>query len=116
MANILLSYPQVTDNSDPPPLDGVTGHADQGATMFQYYLKIVPTTYARADGSLFLTNQFSVTRHQKVIFQPVSCLGPWGHAGGYTTSSSGNLLGFPNRVRPQSQRINGLARLVHILG
>ena len=67
MANILLSYPQVTDNSDPPPLDGVTGHADQGATMFQYYLKIVPTTYARADGSVFLTNQFSVTRHQKIV-------------------------------------------------
>jgi hypothetical protein len=35
--------------------------------MFQYYLKIVPTTYARADGNVFLTNQYSVTRHQKVV-------------------------------------------------
>ncbi len=51
----------------PPPLDGVVGYTDEGATMFQYYLKIVPTTYARADGSVFLTNQFSVTRHKKVV-------------------------------------------------
>ena len=40
-----------------PPLSGSVGYAEKGATMFQYYLKIVPTTYARADGSLFLTNQ-----------------------------------------------------------
>jgi hypothetical protein len=34
--------------------------------MFQYYIKIVPTTFARVDGSTFVTNQFSVTRHSKV--------------------------------------------------
>lgn len=37
-----------------------------GATMFQYYIKIVPTTYVRKDGSVLQTNQFSVTKHQKV--------------------------------------------------
>ena len=42
---------------DAPPLSGSVGYAEKGATMFQYYLKIVPTTYARTDGSLFLTNQ-----------------------------------------------------------
>ncbi len=52
---------------DRNPLDGMLGYAEKGATMFQYYLKIVPTTYARADGSVFLTNQYSVTRHQKVV-------------------------------------------------
>ena len=31
--------------------------ADKGAMMFQYYIKIVPTTYAKVDGSLFLTSQ-----------------------------------------------------------
>ncbi|KAJ9581400.1 hypothetical protein L9F63_023415, partial [Diploptera punctata] len=30
-------------------------------------LKIVPTTYVRKDGSIWQTNQFSVTRHQKVV-------------------------------------------------
>ena len=34
--------------------------------MFNYYVKIVPTTFARLDGSTFVTNQFSVTRHSKV--------------------------------------------------
>ena len=48
------------------PLDGVDTIADKGATMFQYYLKIVPTLYSRTD-SLFATNQFSVTRHSKGI-------------------------------------------------
>ena len=49
------------------PLDGVEAVAEKGAMMFQYYVKIVPTTYARVDGSLFLTSQFSVTRHSKVV-------------------------------------------------
>ena len=39
------------------PLDGVIAVADKGAMMFQYYIKIVPTTYAKVDGSLFLTSQ-----------------------------------------------------------
>lgn len=55
LANILCSL-----------LDGTVGFADQGAVMFQYYIKIVPTTYSRTDGSVFLTNQFSVTRHQVI--------------------------------------------------
>ena len=38
----------------------------KGSEMFQYYIKIVPTTFARLDGSTFVTNQFSVTRHSKV--------------------------------------------------
>ncbi|KAG8226870.1 hypothetical protein J437_LFUL006579 [Ladona fulva] len=49
------------------PIDGVEGIAHEGATMFQYYIKIVPTTYVRRDGAVLQTNQFSVTRHQKVI-------------------------------------------------
>jgi len=49
------------------PMDGVEGIAEKGSEMFQYYIKIVPTTFARLDGSTFVTNQFSVTRHSKVI-------------------------------------------------
>lgn len=49
------------------PLDGVLTGADKGAMMFQYYIKIVPTTYVQNDGSYFNSNQFSVTRHSKVV-------------------------------------------------
>ncbi|XP_023337737.1 endoplasmic reticulum-Golgi intermediate compartment protein 3 [Eurytemora carolleeae] len=49
------------------PMDGVVGVAEKGSEMFQYYVKIVPTTFARLDGSTFITNQFSVTKHTKVI-------------------------------------------------
>ncbi|CAG7734843.1 unnamed protein product [Allacma fusca] len=35
--------------------------------MFQYYLKIVPMTYEKLDGTSIFTNQFSTTRHQKVV-------------------------------------------------
>merc|ERR1712179_802985 len=34
------------------PLDGIETVAEKGATMFQYYIKIVPTLYSRTD-SLF---------------------------------------------------------------
>lgn len=44
----------------------MTSFCFPGATMFQYYVKIVPTTYVRKDGATLQTNQFSVTRHQKV--------------------------------------------------
>lgn len=43
-----------------------------GAMMFYHYIKIVPTTYVRVDGSTLLTNQFSVTRHSKRIPQYMS--------------------------------------------
>ncbi|XP_012262644.2 endoplasmic reticulum-Golgi intermediate compartment protein 3 isoform X2 [Athalia rosae] len=45
------------------PMDDTLVVAADGATMFQHYIKIVPTTYVRLDGSTLLTNQFSVTRH-----------------------------------------------------
>ena len=49
------------------PIDGVTSVAEKGSEMFQYYVKIVPTTFERSDRSTFVTNQFSVTRHNKAI-------------------------------------------------
>lgn len=38
-----------------------------GATMFQYHIKIVPTSYVKKDRSIINSYQFSVTKHQKVI-------------------------------------------------
>lgn len=35
--------------------------------MFQYHIKIVPTSYVRKDGSVILSNQYSVTKHQKAV-------------------------------------------------
>nr|XP_012223663.1 PREDICTED: endoplasmic reticulum-Golgi intermediate compartment protein 3 isoform X1 [Linepithema humile] len=49
------------------PIDDTTVVAKEGAMMFYHYIKIVPTTYVRADGSTLFTNQFSVTRHAKQI-------------------------------------------------
>ncbi|CAB1354305.1 unnamed protein product [Coregonus sp. 'balchen'] len=34
--------------------------------MYQYFVKIVPTIYVKWDGEVVKTNQFSVTRHEKV--------------------------------------------------
>ncbi|XP_076291836.1 endoplasmic reticulum-Golgi intermediate compartment protein 3 isoform X2 [Lasioglossum baleicum] len=49
------------------PMDHTTVVATEGAMMFYYYIKIVPTTYVRANGSTLLTNQFSVTRHVRKV-------------------------------------------------
>lgn len=35
--------------------------------MFQYHIKIVPTAYVKRDNTIIHTNQFSVTKHKKVI-------------------------------------------------
>lgn len=35
--------------------------------MFQYYIKIVPTMHVKLNGDIINTNQFSVTRHSKII-------------------------------------------------
>mmetsp|Transcript_19554 Transcript_19554/g.27284 ORF Transcript_19554/g.27284 Transcript_19554/m.27284 type:complete len:383 (-) Transcript_19554:58-1206(-) len=48
------------------PLDGVVKVAEQeGAYMYQYFVKIVPTTYEPLSGNTINTNQFSVTEHWK---------------------------------------------------
>ncbi|XP_060692183.1 endoplasmic reticulum-Golgi intermediate compartment protein 3 isoform X2 [Hemiscyllium ocellatum] len=48
------------------PLDGSNITAQQASMMFQYFVKIVPTIYVKLDGEVVRTNQFSVTRHEKV--------------------------------------------------
>ena len=35
--------------------------------MFQYYIKIVPTTYQKMSGKVTVTNQFSSTKNAKVV-------------------------------------------------
>uniref|UniRef100_A0A4W4GVD6 Endoplasmic reticulum-Golgi intermediate compartment protein n=1 Tax=Electrophorus electricus TaxID=8005 RepID=A0A4W4GVD6_ELEEL len=48
------------------PLDGTNIAAPQASMMYQYFVKIVPTVYVKGDGEVVKTNQFSVTRHEKV--------------------------------------------------
>ncbi|KAK3575033.1 hypothetical protein QTP86_019779 [Hemibagrus guttatus] len=48
------------------PLDGTNVVATQASMMYQYFVKIVPTVYVKGDGEVVKTNQFSVTRHEKV--------------------------------------------------
>jgi len=45
------------------PLDGEQRHVKDTHGMYQYYVKIVPTTYERVDGSEIESNQYSVTEH-----------------------------------------------------
>nr|XP_024219740.1 endoplasmic reticulum-Golgi intermediate compartment protein 3 [Halyomorpha halys] len=49
------------------PLDGSESYAIEGGTMFHYYLKIVPTLYVLKHGETLETNQFSVTKYEKVM-------------------------------------------------
>uniref|UniRef100_A0A914V828 Endoplasmic reticulum-Golgi intermediate compartment protein 3 n=1 Tax=Plectus sambesii TaxID=2011161 RepID=A0A914V828_9BILA len=49
------------------PLDGRAFATKDGGTMFQYYVKVVPTMYVYLDKAEVFTHQFSVTKHQKVI-------------------------------------------------
>ena len=51
-------YPGVVN-----PLDGHTEVDLAGASMVQYFVKVVPTTYTFLDGTSLSTNQYSVTEH-----------------------------------------------------
>ncbi|XP_026757403.2 endoplasmic reticulum-Golgi intermediate compartment protein 3 isoform X1 [Galleria mellonella] len=62
-----LSFGTNIKSANTAPLDGAIGLAKEGAVMFQYYLKIVPTMYIKLDKTVLYTNQFSVTRHQKSV-------------------------------------------------
>lgn len=53
------------------PIDGTEFKTEKGPRSINYYLKIVPTTYEKIDGSTLSTNQFSVTQHQKVSSYPL---------------------------------------------
>jgi hypothetical protein len=48
------------------PLDGVVRMAN-GAAHFQYFVKVVPTTFVATSGHTINTNQFSVTEQTHVI-------------------------------------------------
>ncbi|XP_017784740.1 PREDICTED: endoplasmic reticulum-Golgi intermediate compartment protein 3 [Nicrophorus vespilloides] len=62
-----LSFGAKLDGDAHNPLKDTYSVAHEGATMFQYHIKIVPTSYVNIRGEIINTNQFSVTKHQKVI-------------------------------------------------
>ena len=45
------------------PLDGEQRHVKDTHGMYQYYVKIVPTSYLKLDGTEIESNQYSVTEH-----------------------------------------------------
>lgn len=47
------------------PLDGITKTDKYGMSMFQYFVKVVPTTYTNINGEEINTNQYSVTENSK---------------------------------------------------
>jgi len=49
------------------PLDGRAKRIDEGHGIYQYYLKLVPTTYRYLNGSEVNSNQFSVTEHMRQV-------------------------------------------------
>jgi len=51
------------------PLDTVSKgfNVSDPAGMFQYFVKIVPTTYESLSGNVLATNQYSVTEHYKAL-------------------------------------------------
>ncbi|XP_059158258.1 endoplasmic reticulum-Golgi intermediate compartment protein 3-like [Physella acuta] len=57
-----IDYPGIIN-----PLDGLYQEVDQLQLMYQYFIKVVPTTYTKVNGEHLYTNQFSVTKHSKSV-------------------------------------------------
>ncbi|CAF4492053.1 unnamed protein product [Rotaria sp. Silwood1] len=49
------------------PLSHTKQITNDGAALFHYYVKIVPSTYVFLNKTELRTNQYSVTKHQKII-------------------------------------------------
>uniref|UniRef100_A0A1Q3FDV6 Endoplasmic reticulum-Golgi intermediate compartment protein 3 n=1 Tax=Culex tarsalis TaxID=7177 RepID=A0A1Q3FDV6_CULTA len=62
-----LSFGEEFGYGQTSPLDGTEVIAEEGAMMFQYYIKIVPTEFVPLSGPKLHTNQFSVTTHRKSV-------------------------------------------------
>lgn len=51
------------------PLDGMNIAALEASTMYQYFVKIVPTVYKKLYGGNLYTNQYSYTKHKRSVKQ-----------------------------------------------
>lgn len=49
------------------PLSNTQQATNEGAVLFHYYVKVVPSTYVFLNKTQLRTNQYSVTKHRKVI-------------------------------------------------
>ncbi|XP_041360942.1 endoplasmic reticulum-Golgi intermediate compartment protein 3-like [Gigantopelta aegis] len=59
-----MDYPGILN-----PLDEVNQIADEDQMMFQYFVKVVPTIYTYIGGKILYTNQYSVTKHSRIVSQ-----------------------------------------------
>merc|ERR1712137_1513756 len=49
------------------PLDGFASIANDKLSLYQYFIKIVPTSYQKRNGETVETNQYSVTQHYQAM-------------------------------------------------
>lgn len=49
------------------PLVNTEHSATEGSVLFHYYVKVVPSTYVFLNQTELRTNQYSVTKHRKVV-------------------------------------------------
>eukprot|EP01006_Ploeotia_vitrea_P038925 TRINITY_DN66286_c6_g4_i1.p1 TRINITY_DN66286_c6_g4~~TRINITY_DN66286_c6_g4_i1.p1 ORF type:complete len:498 (+),score=264.47 TRINITY_DN66286_c6_g4_i1:28-1521(+) len=64
----VINHLSFGDDVPTSPLDGVSRFLDKGTAHFQYFIKVVPTTFIdSATGEKTLTNQYSVTQQMKEI-------------------------------------------------
>lgn len=88
------------------PLDGTHSVAEEGATMFQYYIKIVPTLRVFRDGSSVQSYQYSVTKHQKIVSVHTGNSGMPGIFFSYELSAL--MVKISDKVVPLSHFINDI--------
>ena len=56
------TFPGITN-----PLDNVVRKISDGHGMYQYYLKLVPTTFQNVAGEELRTHQYSVSEHMRAV-------------------------------------------------
>ncbi|KAK4304054.1 hypothetical protein Pmani_024001 [Petrolisthes manimaculis] len=93
------------------PFDGTELDTGKGPKSINYYVKIVPTTYEKVDGSTLLTNQFSITQHQKEL--QMGLMGDGGLPGVFFTYElSPMMVKYSEKQRSLGHFLTGVCSII----
>ena len=93
------------------PLDGIRVQAESQMVMYQYFLKIVPTVYRKASGVSVWSNQYSYTKHERVVKH--GHMGDDQHAGVYFVYElSPMLIQYTERRRSFMHFMTGVCAII----
>lgn len=94
------------------PLSNTEQVTNEGAVLFHYYVKVVPSTYVFLNGTELRTNQYSVTKHRRVIRNLMDGSGHQLPGAFFTYEISAIMVKFVERQRSLAQFLTSSCAII----